>query len=165
MNRPKKIKIKLTKLDKIVEIAGWAIIIAIWLLLWLHYFDLPEEIPTHYNIHGKADAYGAKYNLFFLPIIATILFVSITILNRYPHIFNYPTPITKENALRQYTLATRLIRGTKLLTSILFLIIMLNTTNISQVSAGRLNLWMIFAVIFLIFIFLIIYVIKSIQKK
>ena len=64
-----------------------------------NYFELPEIIPTHYNEAGEADSYGDKLNILALPIISTLLFIGLTILNKRPHLFNYPSEITKENAL------------------------------------------------------------------
>jgi hypothetical protein len=51
-----------------------------------------------------------------------------TVLNRFPHIFNYTTTITEENALREYTRATRLVRYLKL-TMVLILGIVVGVTT------------------------------------
>lgn len=45
-----------------------------------------------------------------LPVTSAILFPGMSLVNRAPHIFNYPVRITSENALIQYTNAPRLIR-------------------------------------------------------
>ena len=108
-DRPK-IKLNLSKSDKVIEITSWALLIGIWVLAILNFSDLPETIPTHYNGAGEADGFGEKTNIFVLPVIGTILFIGMTILNNYPHIFNYPSTITNENAYNQYSNATRMIR-------------------------------------------------------
>jgi uncharacterized membrane protein len=43
-------------------VASWAV--AAWL-----YPQLPEKIPTHWNIHGKIDGYGPKSTIFILPAV------------------------------------------------------------------------------------------------
>ena len=114
MNKRPRIELKLTQIDKILEIFGWIAIFGIWTLTLTNYFELPEIIPTHYNGTGKADGFGNKANILTLPIVSTILFVGMTILNKYPHVFNYQSEITDENALHQYTNATRMMRVLKL---------------------------------------------------
>ena len=110
MRERPKLKLELTTFDKTLEILGWISILAIWVLTITNYTNLPDTIPIHYNGAGQADGFGGKDNILTLPLIATILFVGLTILNKFPHVFNYPTNITADNALRQYTNATRLIR-------------------------------------------------------
>ena len=55
-----------------------------------------------------------------LPIISTLLFIGLTTLNKYPYMFNYPSQITKENSVHQYTNATRMMRVLKLVIVLLF---------------------------------------------
>lgn len=86
--RPK-IKIELTATEKVLELAGWILIAAVWLLTITNYNDLPEIIPVHYNGAGQADGFGEKSTIWTLPLIATILFVGMTILNKFPHILCY----------------------------------------------------------------------------
>ena len=99
-DRPK-IKLGLTNTDKIIEFIGWILLIGTWILAILSFSNLPESIPTHFNGAGEADGFGEKSNIFALPIIGTILFIGMTMLNKNPHIFNYPKAITNENALSQ----------------------------------------------------------------
>lgn len=118
-NRPK-LKIELTIIDKISEALGWLLLFAFWFLIITNYPKIPDIVPTHFNFNGKADAFGGKARIFTLPSIATILFLGMTILNKFPHIFNYPTEITNDNALRQYKSATRMIRFLKLIIVLIF---------------------------------------------
>lgn len=107
--RPR-IKIELTTTDNVIELIGWLSLLAIWVLAITSYSNLPDTIPIHYNGAGQIDRFGNKINILTLPLIATILFVGITIANRFPHIFNYPTKITEENAFSQYSNITRMNR-------------------------------------------------------
>lgn len=127
MRERPKIKLELTTLDKTLEILGWASILAIWVLTLTNYTNLPNIIPIHYNGAGQADGFGGKGNIITLPLIATVLFVGLTILNKFPHGFNYPTNITADNALSQYTNATRWIRFLKLIVVVVFGLIALQT--------------------------------------
>ena len=110
MTERPKIKLKLTTTDRIFEILGWVSIPAIWVLTISSYKNLPGTIPIHYNGAGQADGFGGKGNILALPSVATFLFIGLSILNKFPRIFNYPVSITKDNALQQYTNATRIMR-------------------------------------------------------
>jgi uncharacterized membrane protein len=162
--RPR-IKLELTNYDKLFEILGWSILLTLWIFTVTNYFSLPKIIPTHFNGAGHIDSFGSKLTIFILPIIGTILFIGMTILNNFPQIFNYPTNITAENALEQYTNATKLIRYLKLILVIIFSIItymIIQTTN--GLSDG-LGIWFLPLTLGLIFIPVIYYTIKAVKMK
>ncbi len=97
-NKPK-IRPNLSTTDKAMELIGWIVVLGIWILPLYYYSGLPESIPIHYNGAGEVDSLGGKASIFILPIISTILFIALTILNKYPHVFNYPVQITEETPL------------------------------------------------------------------
>ena len=141
MNKRPQIKLQLNQTDKILEIVGWVSVVGIWALTLTNYSILPEIIPIHFNGAGKADGFGNKTHIFVLPIISTLLFIGLTILNKHPHIFNYPSQITKENAVDQYTNATRMIRVLKLVIVVLFgLIVLRNNSNCKRTCRRSWNL-------------------------
>ena len=154
-----------TTVDKLVELLGWIILLALWTLTICHYSTLPETIPTHYNTAVKADGFGSKASIIGLPVIATLLFIGLTVLNRYTHIFNYPTAITQDNALRLYTLATRMLRYLKLVLVTIFGGITFKTIQTASGESSGLGGWFLPLTAGLIFIPLIYFVIKSIKKK
>lgn len=160
-----KIKIELTTADKTIEIIGWGLNLSVWGLTLTNYANLPDTIPTHYNGAGQADGFDGKATILTLPLIATVLFVGMTILNRFPHIFNYPTNITQDNALRQYTNATRLIRYLKLNIVFIFGLIAFKTIQNANGEADGLGVWFFPLAMGLIFIPLIYFVIKSTKTK
>ncbi len=88
---------------EILAALGIAVIIALTIWAW---FTLPTVVPTHYGIAGRPNAYGGKGPLLLIMLLVAIfVFALLTFLSRYPHTFNYPRPITEENAPRQYRLA------------------------------------------------------------
>ena len=161
MNERPKIKLKLTTTDKIFEILGWTSILAIWVLTITNYTNLPDTIPIHYNGAGQADGFGGKGNILTLPLIATILFIGLTILNKFPHVFNYPTNITADNALRQYTNATRLIRYLKFIIVVIFGLIALQTIRNVNGQTSGLGAWFLPLTLGLIFFPMTYFMIKS----
>lgn len=138
MEQPK-IKIETTSTDIIVEVLGWGVLGFLWWLAASNYRILPDIIPIHYNIAGEIDDTGSKATILVLPLITTLLFIGLTILNRYPHIFNYPVKITEQNALRQYSNALMLIRVLKLVIVAVFTSIawfMIRGASDRQVNLG-----------------------------
>ena len=162
--RPKITLIPTTS-DKLVEVLGWLILLALWGLTISHYSSLPDTIPTHFNGAGEADGFGSKASIIGLPLIATLLFIGLTVLNRYPHIFNYPTAITEDNALRLYTLATRMLRYLKLVLVLVFGGIEFMTIQHATGEASGLGVWFLPLTLVLIFIPLIYFVINSLKKS
>jgi uncharacterized membrane protein len=160
MNNRPKIELELTLFDKALEILGWISVLVIWILVITNYITLPDTIPIHYNSLGVADRFGGKENILTLPIVATILFIGLTMLNQFPHLFNYPTPITEDNALRQYSYATRLLRYLKFIVLVIFGAIIWQTIS----NVHKIGIWFLPTTIALILIPLIYFLIKSLDS-
>ena len=64
-------------MSRIYWIIAFALVIASFVApAWL-YADLPDQIPTHWNIRGEVDGRGGKWTLFLFPammLVALILF-------------------------------------------------------------------------------------------
>ncbi len=149
--RPK-IKLIPTTADMLVELLGWIVLLTIWGWTFTYYSSLPDTIPTHFNAAGEVDGFGSKASIIGLPVIASLLFIGLTVLNRYPHIFNYPTAITQDNALRQYTLATRMLRYLKLVLALVFGGIELMTIQHATGKAAGLGAWFLTLTLILVFL-------------
>jgi uncharacterized membrane protein len=160
MEKRPKIKLALTTVDKIFEIVGWGFILVIWVLTITNYSNLPEIIPTHYNGAGQADGFGEKATILTLPLIATILFIGLTVLNKFPHVFNYPTDITQDNAFKQYISATRLIRYLKIIIVFIFGLIEFKTIQNANGEADGLAAWFLPLTMGVIFIPIIYFILN-----
>jgi uncharacterized membrane protein len=162
-NRPK-IKIwQFTIFDLIVEIAGLIAIVAIWILLMVTYSKLPDVIPIHYNYLGQADNFGTKSSIFLLPLIATVLFAGMTILSRFPHIFNYPVKITENNAFFQYSNAARMIRCLKLALVLIFGYIVIHT--VLNTGNEGLGIWFMPLSLAIIFVPALYFIVMSFMYR
>ncbi len=164
MNERPQIKIALNAFDKLVETLGWTVILAIWIITIATYTDLPNIIPTHYNGAGEADAFGDKSNILSLPFVATILFVALSIFNKFPHVFNYSVDITPENALVQYTNATKLLRYLKLIVAIIFSSIAVQTIRTADSKDVGLGVWFLPVVLVMIFVPIAYFLMQSWKK-
>ena len=154
MEERPKITIELTGTDKIIEMSSWFLLVAVWVFTLMKYMELPDTIPVHYDSSGRVNDYGSKSTLLLLPAIGTIMAIGLSVLNRYPHVFNYPKKITPENALDQYTNATRMIRflnlSTTLVIGIVVLMIVRDSSNETvQPGGGMIIMILVFTIIFL----------------
>ncbi len=120
LNDRPRINIEKDTLDHIIIGVGWIGWIALILMPIFYYSELPEEIPRHYGLDGQADAWSGKSVIWSLPMIGSILFFGLLILRRFPHILNYPTKITAENAEQQYRMAGRILSITNTLMVLAF---------------------------------------------
>ncbi|WP_343565151.1 DUF1648 domain-containing protein [Sphingobacterium sp.] len=164
MEERPQIQPELTLGDKILELVGYLSLFALWYLIAINYNKLPETIPVHYDAAGKADNFGGKETILALPLLATILFIGMTILNRFPHIFNYSVKITAENAFRQYTNACRLIRYLKFIIVVILAVITFKTIPNSAGTSAGLGEWFFPLTLGFIFIPVIYYVAQGFRK-
>lgn len=151
--------------DKLVEVLGWFFLILLWVITIFSYARLPEIIPTHFNASGQADDEGSKMILFFLPVIGTLIFVGLTVLNQYPHIFNYPVAITEANAQKQYNNAVRMLKVLKLILAVVFSILVFLIYHAASTDNGSLGIWFLPVVLGMILIPLGYFIYKAVKEK
>ncbi|MDO8896034.1 MAG: DUF1648 domain-containing protein [Bacteroidales bacterium] len=161
MEKRPRIKLELNFHDKIVDWIGWGLLAVIWFFAIYGYVYLPETIPVHFDIAGKPDGYGNKISILFIPFLTTALLAGMTILNNYPHIFNYPVKITELNVVRQYRSATRLIRWLKLFIALIFTIILLSIYNAAINMQTETMQWIIPLILLLTFVPVVVYLVSA----
>jgi uncharacterized membrane protein len=99
-----------TQGDRIAgALATTALAVLIGALIWA-WPNLPARVPVHFGSSGSPDGWGPKSFLFLLPGVASIVHLSLSLLARYPHVYNYLWQITAKNAERQYLLAASMLR-------------------------------------------------------
>jgi uncharacterized membrane protein len=162
--RPK-INLLLSPFDNKLELTSKIFLVVMWAFTLYSFLKLPTTIPTHFSASGQADDYGNKLTLLILPILATIIYFSLTQLNKYPHIFNYMTKITDDNAQKQYTIATRMLRFLKLAILVIFSLIILFTYLTTIGVTNGLGFWFLPLAFGLLLIPTIIGVSQSFKKK
>jgi len=109
---------------KTLEAVGWG---ALALLVWITYSaltgpqHLPERIPTHFDVAGNANGWGSPAMLMLLPVIATVLYLFMTVVSRFPAAFDYPVRVTRLNLPRLQNLTINVIAWIKTELACLFL--------------------------------------------
>lgn len=127
-SRQPKIKVKKDKLTSILTLLSFLFSILSWVIAIYYYPTLPEQIPSHLDIKGEVDDYGSKVLIFALPFIGLLTVILLNYISTIPHHYNYPIQITKENAKRQYNIASKMISQLAFSISIVFL-----STNIEVI--------------------------------
>lgn len=162
--RPK-IKPILKPVDKWLEGFAWTSLAILWFWTIWNYANLPETIPTHFNASGEPDAYGSKSTIFTLPMIASLLFLLLSMGVRFPHKFNYSIKVTPENAAAQYANAARMLRFLKLSVVLVFLLINIQTIRTAAGKTEGLGWWFMLVVLGLIVGPLVYFANKSYQLE
>jgi uncharacterized membrane protein len=162
--RPR-IKLKLSSHDYVIEFVALFFLIILIAIPLFSYNKLPESIPTHFNAAGQPDGFGGRHSLFILPITSFFIYLLLTIVAAFPHIYNYPVTITSENAEVQYRLATRLLRILKSVILILFSFI--SWMSVRSALGNVSGLGKAFLPVFIILIFgvVIIYLVLAQNNK
>lgn len=148
MTKRPRIQIKWKRIDYLLELAGLIALSAMLFVSAYHYRDLPEQIPTHFNASGQVDAWGQRESIWLLPGIAAIMYLLLTLLNRFPHLFNFPVKVTEANAERLYTIGTRAVRLLKI--ALILMMLYLNWKTISIALANQTGFSMFAIIVFLL---------------
>jgi len=165
MLEEKNIKVSAFNTRKLLaEIAAISLLIMLWGVSIWAYFNLPQSIPVHFNFKGIADRYGSKSNLFILAIIATIIYVGLTLLPRNLKQFNFPNTKTKENTADQIAMVANVFMYLKIIVLFIFLVLNLLTCFVSLKLAEGIGGWF-YLLLAMLFIPTIVIVRKAIKTK
>ena len=152
MSRPK-IKVKNTWVDYLMEGVSIVSITITFVIFFVYWQKYPSDIPIHYNALGEIDSYGSKWILLILPIIGFLTYLGMSILNRYPYIFNYPIEVNELNAYSLYKIGKRTVLSLKMLICLLLLYI--SFAQVSSLIYNRVSVKLIIIILFILFITII----------
>ncbi|MDP5081921.1 MAG: DUF1648 domain-containing protein [Winogradskyella sp.] len=119
LDKPK-IKVPYQSVDVVIELASIVVLLLMWFYVIMEFTNLPDSIPSHFNSKGQPDNYSNKGIIWFLPVLATLIYSGLFTLNRFPHLHNYTVNINKENAPKQYRFSTRVLRVVNFLCVLMF---------------------------------------------
>jgi len=124
-----------TPIEIIIEAIAFLALGGIVVLIAASWGSLPEQIPHHFDVAGRPDAWGGKWVLVVLAAISVVLYAMLSAFGRIPHRFNYLWPITAANAPEQYRIAVSLLRILK--TEAMFLFGFLTLRMIQSQGLGK----------------------------
>lgn len=160
--RPKLTIVK-EPVDWLFELIGLAAVVFLIAFPIAHFAALPDAIPVHYGIDGKPDAFGNSNMIWLLSVVGIVIYISLVVLSRYPHIFNYPKPITAENAYVQYKMACRLIRILNAFSTSFFAYLSYAIVHSASGKQNGLGTWFVLVFVVLISAILGIYIYKAMK--
>lgn len=151
-------------INKIIDILGVILTLFLVIITFMHWKDAADIVPTHYNMRGEVDGYGSKNTILYILPIALIIYIAMSILGRYPQIYNYAVNITTENKEKQYNMASTFMRVINVEIMVIFVSMQIRL-DITGNNNG--NSFLIFLPIELIIIFgsIAFYIYKSIKNK
>lgn len=133
----------LDSITAIIYLAGIVYTFAIW-------SQLPDQVPAHYNAAGDVNRWGSKWELILLPVIAALLAVFMSFLEKHPEWHNY-MKLNENNIEFQYKNSRMLLNVLKNECVLLFVFL---TYSTEQVALGNIDsLGIVFLPVFLIIIF------------
>ena len=101
--------------------------------------SLAQQIPTHFGINGQPDAWDSPRTLWFLPIVALLLYGLMTVVARFPSAFNFPVRVTPANRTSLETLALNMIAWLKVEVISLFCWIQYVTIQAARNGQGSIS--------------------------
>ncbi|KUK53666.1 MAG: Uncharacterized protein XD78_0991 [Desulfotomaculum sp. 46_296] len=107
------VSIPRSTLENVLEIAYVIGILTMLFTLVRYWAALPDQIPTRFGTGGIPVAWGDKTALLRQLLVVVLISAGMTVLSRYPHLFNYPWLITEQNIRIQYQLARTLLSWIK----------------------------------------------------
>lgn len=138
MKKQPKIEVPGSVLETFLNAVSVLVFFVVLAYLLFQYNLLPDQVPSHYNAAGNADGWGRKTELFLLPVIAAALWVGMTVLEKYPHSYNYLN-LTEENVEAQYRNGRLMINVLKNEIVILFSFITVQTVRVASGAADGLG--------------------------
>lgn len=141
-NRPK-LKIPKTKSEQVWDIIGYIFYFGSIILLIYVWRMLPEEVPAHYNGYGEVDRLGSKFELIILPVISVIILITMQLLEKNPHVHNYPDRLNESNAKEFYINSRKQLNQLKNICVIIFSIILFDSVIVALGWGEGFNRWIL----------------------
>ncbi|HEY2406752.1 MAG TPA: DUF1648 domain-containing protein [Polyangiaceae bacterium] len=138
--------------ERTLSVVGLGVL-ASWLtvLAWT-WNTIPSRVPMHFGVSGRADAWGDRATSLLLPAVGTVLYAVMSVLERFPHTYNYPVRVTEQNAATLYRLGRWLVLSTKLFLVCTFAFISYTSVCVARGEALGLSPWFLPALILPLFV-------------
>jgi hypothetical protein len=138
--RPK-LHIPRTRTEIALEVVGLAAMAALVVFALRAWSTLPQSVPVHFGVNGQVDAWGGRDSLLALLGLSVAFYAGLSVLERFPHVYNYPVPVTTANAARLYVLGRQLIVAVKVILSASFAALFAAVVLISRGQLATLTGW------------------------
>ncbi len=116
-------KVKRRWYDVIIDILCLALLVGVFLYLRINWDRFPAQVPAHYGIYGEIDRWGDKTELLTMPIMASLLYIFLRVIEQFPAMWNTGVDVTEENKEIVYRILKNLLQAIKLLIVTVFILI------------------------------------------
>lgn len=162
-NARPKMDLPASKTEIALSMAAGALLIAMTAYAFGMYFKLPSVIPTHFDFIGNADGFGDRLSVFAIPAVALLLFAGLTVLQKYPHVFNYPCEVREDNARYLYKNGRLLLSYMK--AEMVLIFAFLEYTTVSEAMGNRIPMLMpLLALLGVLLATLVVFVFRMVKK-
>ena len=151
---------KKTAFSKIANLISLLSVVGILLYVIITWKSIPDMIPGHYNIAGEIDKYSSKNSIWILILVQILLFTMMSVLERFPNIWNTGVQITEGNRERVYTNLRNMQTYLKMMIMIYF-----SYMTLQSIAGERLNSISVFAFLILIFGGMAIFLLKIFKNR
>ena len=165
MKERPRINIEKTLIQKWFDVATLTFLFLSIVYLALEWSGVPNRVPIHFNAAGEADNWGSKLTIILFPVLGILVWGVFTILERYPHRYNFVVKITEGNAALQYRSAIVLMRFLKNTIALLFAYLTVESVQIARGLQEGLNWWVMPLFLTMIFSAIILYIVHSIRWR
>ena len=135
-------------------------IIGIVIYLLVAWSSIPDQIPGHFNASGEVNRWDSKSTLFIVPIISFVIFTTMTVIERFPHLWNTGVRVTEENKFRVYGILRGLLISVKLIVVTMFTVL-----TLIQSLAQELPVWFLPVFITPIMISIVFHIVWLIRAR
>jgi len=133
-------KVKNSIYDVVINGCCLLLLTSVTVFLAAVWESIPAVVPMHHNFAGEVDRWGSKGEMILLPVIAWDMYLLITLLERFPDIWNTGIKITEENRERAYRTLKNLIATMKLILVGVFVFLTVETALTLRLPAWFLPL-------------------------
>lgn len=151
--------------EKMADMIGIAAILFSILFIALNWTSLPAQVPMHFNGAGEIDRWGSKYEMLIMPLIGIGLFIMLQIVERKPHLHNYPERINESNVEQFYKTSKKLLNYMKNTCSLTFAYITYEIVTIAKQGKLLLGSATLIVLLVLLFVIMIIGIVKMMKIK
>ena len=88
--------------QRVMHLLALVLFLGLWGSLLLCWRSLPDRIPTHYDFAGNIDGWGGKASLLMLPVIGTLVEITMVAVEQYPQVWNTGVRVTPQNQVFVY---------------------------------------------------------------
>lgn len=126
--RPK-LKIPKSTPEKLANIVGYSVFAGSLVYVVLTFASLSNNIPMQFGAGGEVNRYGSPYELLILVSIQFFLIIFMEILERVPHVHNYPGRMNESNIEAFYLNSRQILNFSKNGVMLIFAFVFIEIIN------------------------------------